>query len=591
MTQVKRALTLRVWFRLIAAGLVLLILAVVSRLVLLEWQQLEQAEQGRQATARLRLALVALEMVSRERGPANGVLGDQTPGRPALREALAEARARTDRAYAAFRPVLAEPGRGDVHHDQIRAQVDAFHAQLIQARARVDRHAAQPWAERQPEQIRDAVGGMVQLIPMLTPASSLMAEEALQAAPELAPLVSAARLAADLREYAGQLGSLFTPALARQQPFTQQELAAIERVRGRIDELRALLDMRVSLSAQSDAVVGAHAAMERGYFVAASQLLEGVLRNGREAGHFGGMTPADFAARYVPKMDAIVALRDALLGEADRRSVALEARARDSLVMVAMMTTVTMALVLLMLRVTHQRVVRPLSQAATALQAMSEGDHAAPALPQPLAQDEIAAVMGGILALQQQSKARAALERERDKLIDSLREQSTTDFLTSLPNRRAFFEAAEAELARARRHGFSLVLMLLDVDHFKRVNDTVGHAGGDQALVAVAQALRLRMRQGDLVARLGGEEFIALLSHCQPEDGLRFAERVREGIASQRIELGEGQPVLHLTVSVGLADSSTHGMVLDELMARADDALYKAKHAGRNRTEMAQALI
>lgn len=587
MTRVKRALTLRVWFRLIAAGLVLLILAVVSRLVLLEWRQLDRAQQGQLATARLRSALVALEMVSRERGPSNGVLGDASPGNPVLRDALAQARVRTDRAAAALAQVLAGVRLDDVRYARVRAQLATFQVQLVQARAAVDRQAARPWSVREPEQIRASVSGMLNLIPLLTPASSLLAEEALQAAPELASLVSGARLAADLREYAGQLGSLFTPALSRQQPLTQQELAAIERVRGRIDELRGLLEMRVGVSVQSDAVLAAHAAMDRGYFAAASALLEGVLAAGRDDGHFGGMTPADFAARYVPKMDAILALRDALLDDADQRSAALQVRSRNTLIAVALMTTCAMALVVLALRLAHRRLVRPLSQAATVLQAMSEGDHDTPALPQPLAQDEMAAVMGGILALQQQSKARAELERERDKLIDSLRQQSTTDFLTGLPNRRAFFEAAEPELARARRHGFSLVLMLLDVDHFKRVNDTVGHGGGDQALVAVASTLRQSMRQGDLVARLGGEEFVALLSHCQPEDGLRFAERVREAIAGQDIALGEGQPPLRLTVSIGLADSASHGLVLDALMARADDALYKAKHAGRNRTESA----
>ncbi len=151
-------------------------------------------------------------------------------------------------------------------------------------------------------------------------------------------------------------------------------------------------------------------------------------------------------------------------------------------------------------------------QAAEALHAMERGD-LSPPLPEPRSNDEIAAVMGGIEALRRQGRVKADLERERDKLIETLREQSSTDFLTGLSNRRAFFEAAQAEMARARRHGFGLVLLLLDVDHFKRVNDQLGHTAGDLALVAVAGVLNQGMRQGDLVARLGGEEFVALLSY------------------------------------------------------------------------------
>lgn len=208
-------------------------------------------------------------------------------------------------------------------------------------------------------------------------------------------------------------------------------------------------------------------------------------------------------------------------------------------------------------------------------------------MPEPRAHDEVAAIIGGIEALRQQSRVRGDLERERDRLIETLREQSSTDFLTGLPNRRAFFEAAEAEMARARRHGFGVVLLLLDVDHFKRVNDQLGHTAGDLALVAVAGVLHQGMRQGDLAARLGGEEFVALLSHCSPEAGMGFAERLREAIQAEAIDVGAGLPALHLTVSIGLADSAHHGHDLDALVARADQAMYRAKRGGRNRIEWA----
>ncbi len=585
MDRLKRTLTLRGWFRLMAVSLVLVFLLMEARLVQMEWRQLQRAEEGQQAVARLRLALVAMEMVSRERGPANGVLGDETPsGSPRLREALATARLRTDQALSNFRQVLRQEA-GQARYQRVQREADALLEGLRLARAAVDRQAALPLAQRQPDAIRDSVRGMVDLVPLLASAITVLTDDAQLADPTLGSSVWAARLSAELREYAGQLGSLFTPALTRQQRFTPDELAAVERVKGRIEQLRHLLDLRVGPFDAGDAVQVALAVMERDYFDKATRLVDKVLASGRDAAPVA-MTPAEFAAAYVPDMNAILALRDALLDSAERHCARAQASSRQWLAGVLVTTSLLMGLILLLLRVAHQRFVQPLSQAAEVLHAMSAGDLSRE-LPKAVAGDEFAEVFGGINALKQQSEARAALELERDKLIVSLREQSTTDFLTGLPNRRAFFEAAEAELARARRHGFQLVLMLLDVDFFKKINDTAGHAAGDQALKAVAHTLKHSRRQGDLVARLGGEEFVVLLTHCEPDDGWRFAERLREALASQEIALGEGQPPLHLTVSVGLAASGAHGLALDTLLARADDAMYKAKHAGRNRTEMA----
>lgn len=583
-------LTLRSWFRLIAVGLVLVVLVGVARLVTLEWRQFEQSRLARQSVQKLRVTLVAAEMVSRERGPMNGVLGDLSlAGDPVLRERLQQARARTDAAFDAYQQALAEAEPGPewaTRHQSALRGLAALRVDLKQARARVDRLTGLPGDQRSGDEIRACVQAMVDLVPRLSPVMTLFADEAQQADPALAPAVWGARMATELRERAGLLGSLFTPALTRQLPFTVLEQERIDQATGRIDELRHLLVLRVASSPASARIQEAHASMMRRYFGHAAELLREVQDAGRTDGLYG-MNPAEFAARYVPEMDAIVALRDAQLVEAEQHSIAARERSRDSLAWLAGLTTLLMALVLVMLLIIRQRVVQPLMQAAEALHAMERGD-LSPPLPEPRSNDEIAAVMGGIEALRRQGRVKADLERERDKLIETLREQSSTDFLTGLSNRRAFFEAAQAEMARARRHGFGLVLLLLDVDHFKRVNDQLGHTAGDLALVAVAGVLNQGMRQGDLVARLGGEEFVALLSHCSLEAGMAFAERLREAIQAEAIDVGGDQPALHLTVSIGLADSASHGHELEALVARADEAMYRAKHEGRNRTEWAR---
>lgn len=578
------ALTLRGRFRLIATALVLIVLVGVGQLVHVEWRRFERSEQARHAVRELRVALVAAEMVSRERGPSNGVLGDMTPGGdPVIADRLVRARARTDEAILAYQGLLKDSDLS-AWHQQAASDAGELMQALRQARSRIDELAKRPGGERSSAEIRDSIQAMIDLVPRLAPAIMAFADEAQYADPELAQPVWGARLAAELREYAGQLGSMFTPALSRGQPFTASEQASIHRIKGHIEQLRHLLDLRVGDG--SAAVRAAEAAMARRYFGNAARLVDEVEQAGRTHGRYG-MTPAEFAVRYVPEMDAIVELRNVLLSEAEQRSIEAQAQSRQSLAWMAVLTALLLVLVLFMLRVIGQRIVLPLTQAAQALHAMRRGDPG-PSLPAPGTNDEIAEVIGGIEALREHNRVRADLERERDKLIQTLREQSCTDFLTRLPNRRAFFEAAEAEMARARRHGFGVLLLLMDVDHFKRVNDTHGHTAGDMALVAVATVLQRVMRQGDLVGRLGGEEFVALLSHCSDDAGTAFAERLREAIQAEAIDVGGDQPALHLTVSIGLAGSMENGHELEVMMAQADKAMYRAKHGGRNRTEWAR---
>jgi diguanylate cyclase (GGDEF)-like protein len=226
-----------------------------------------------------------------------------------------------------------------------------------------------------------------------------------------------------------------------------------------------------------------------------------------------------------------------------------------------------------------------LARTTQALHALARNELEAP-LPMPLANDEIAAVIGAVSTLQVQTRQREALEDERDDLIERLRDMSNTDFLTGLPNRRAFLTAAEADLAQAGRHGFGVVAILLDIDKFKQFNDELGHAAGDQALTEVAQTVRRSLRLGDLVARYGGEEFVLLLSHCDRHRGLRFAERLRLAIAAAPIVTPSGV-LMHVTASLGVADSERHGLGLEALLSRADAAMYRAKDEGRNRVVLA----
>jgi two-component system cell cycle response regulator len=176
-----------------------------------------------------------------------------------------------------------------------------------------------------------------------------------------------------------------------------------------------------------------------------------------------------------------------------------------------------------------------------------------------------------------------ALALDSARQHEMLRHQAETDHLTGLLNRRAFHEQLTALLHEARRSSRQLGLVILDIDHFKKVNDDHGHHTGDLALVAVADALRESVRERDVVARLGGEEFALVLPGTSPDASFVIAERAREKVAAQTgFEL-------RLTLSAGLASYPEDGLDAEALLRSADNALYAAKRAGRDRSERSDA--
>jgi len=163
------------------------------------------------------------------------------------------------------------------------------------------------------------------------------------------------------------------------------------------------------------------------------------------------------------------------------------------------------------------------------------------------------------------------------RLAAEAQKLANTDVLTELPNRRCSFALLERHVAQARRDGSELSLLLFDIDHFKKVNDTFGHKAGDDVLLRVAHLARREMRGGDMVGRIGGEEFVCLMPGVGASDARKLAERLRRAIAAE--SAGDGLPAI--TVSVGVACLRA-GDDAGSLLARTDEALYVAKEGGRN---------
>ncbi|RFP24084.1 diguanylate cyclase [Duganella sp. BJB488] len=565
-------------FALTGAVLALLVCGMLGRLLWGEWLHYRAAGTGHQTLQLMQRAMVAAEKLSFERGPVNAVLGDRVPPDPAYRERLRRARADTDLALARLRDELAADSGPTIPATALAP----LHAALAAARRTVDQLAALPPPERTPERLDAAVERMFALVPLALDAVTGYTRASEQIYPSIARILMKARLAVELREYAGRLGSALTVPLAAARPLAESDHARLQFLRGRIEQLRQLIKLPGSDIDGEPRVLAAVARMDQAYFGAGLQLVADVEQASR-AGRPYGMNTGQFAQRYVPNMAPILALRDVLLDEAQAQARRDFETARRELMLALMVGAAILLALTLLLLIVRRRVVIPLLRATRAVVRLGNGDFSPPPTG-ARRDDEIGDMLRALATLRANSMDRQRLEQERVRLIEELRLRADTDYLTGILNRRAFTAAGNLRLRGAREHNESLAVILFDVDHFKSVNDSYGHDAGDQVLIRIAEVVRDSLRDGEIVARYGGEEFVVMPAACGLEAARALAERLREAIAREPLTLNDGH-ILRVTASFGVAVAHGPHAALDDLFHAADLALYRAKHNGRNRVE------
>ena len=228
-------------------------------------------------------------------------------------------------------------------------------------------------------------------------------------------------------------------------------------------------------------------------------------------------------------------------------------------------------------------IVRPLERLTKGAAEVAEGDLA---VDLPTATGEVGDltyVFNHMVGrLRQSRKELDAVNETLRTKNEELERLSASDSLTGLSNRRVLTQRLSEELLRAQRQSHSFTMVMLDVDHFKKYNDTHGHPAGDEVLKKVANILRNCTRAGDCTARYGGEEFAVLLSGKSGDTALQLAERIRERVAAEEFVGGK------VTISAGIAEFPQHGHTAEAVISSADEALYEAKREGRNRVVFAR---
>ncbi|MDB5776974.1 MAG: hypothetical protein JWP38_3107 [Herbaspirillum sp.] len=577
-------MSLKRLFRLISIALMSLFLLLTAGLLATQWDVYRRGVESVQIVRHLHLALRVMELMSAEREPTNAVLGAESAEMPEARAKLAQARLKSDISIKQLQQAL-----GDERHDGYRAiaaNITMLSEELHRARKSVDELADHPLPERRSEDIAAAANRMIALIQRPVVATADLANIAGLDEPGLRDGIASARLAASMREYAGQIGSQFTAAIAKRLPLRSDEVIEISKLSGRAEQMRFILNLQLRSYKTNRQLEAALNKVDTVYFGEGLPLLNRLLQIGLKSGDYGVTTSA-LAAQYVPKMQSIVELRDLILEDCLDSAEARTRRALQTLLAAIALAAVALAVFYLLLRTIRKRLVTPMLESTRLFVALANGELETP-IPPRHGDDEISNLFRAMEVFTASCIARISLEQEREALITQLKATSDTDFLTGLMNRRAFFTQGEPLFGIAQRYQNELSLVLMDIDHFKQVNDQHGHQTGDLVLQQIATLCRKMHRKIDVVVRYGGEEFLMLLPHTDMKQATLIAEKLRLAICSHTIQLTSGAS-LRVSASFGVT-SYDQDISLDALILRADQALYYAKNHGRNQVQNTDAI-
>jgi diguanylate cyclase (GGDEF)-like protein len=566
-------------FRRIVTTIYVVLAALVAWRFVDQWQGYWDAHEAQSEFVAVQATLRTMAAISGERRPAFDVLQRNGSASVQQIEALKKARQATDLRLEELQLAL-----GNADCRSCAAQMPALkqaRADLMVARQQVDVLAVRPQDRLPYGRTLFAFDHLVNVMPQLLAIASATSMGVIRENADVQSYLLASRLAARLCEQAGLLSYHLVPALEYQRTLTEEESFDMGRALGGIEQLRGLLG--TSVRGLSPQLKNNLDEIDKRYFGVGVAYVEQLRSQARRSG-VTDTTTDQFLDRYSPTLTPIDNFRDAALaltGQTIQNSLRWHLILLLGAGLFAAMLT---AVLLILIWRFRQKIIRPFVEARRSILAIASGDTSV-AIPQSGYIGEIKDMFGALAVLRANDAQRLKLEKERKRLIGELREMAETDPLTGLLNRRAFESRTEVMLEDQRGSELFLAMIMLDIDFFKRINDTYGHDSGDRALVKFANVCRDTVRVDDIVARFGGEEFVVLLRVGQPSQALELAERLRQRLRHEKIIATNGE-VFSFTASLGIAFARrADAPDIADMLQRADALLYQAKTNGRDRIE------
>lgn len=536
-----------------------------------------RADAGVSALSRFQQILAVAAAVSSERGPANSAMGADTDHAERTLAALSEKRRLVDaemvKLRAAFAPQIAT-------NETLGSLLDSFDFALSVARRTVDSVIVKPPAERTGSDLIVAIEAMFRVSDIAAQLRGGVARRVMETTPQITTELMLGTAASEMRELQGRLGSYVVMTLRSGARQDIKHLQSIAETQTTLRQLRTILNNYTASYLGGEKIQDLIKHVDIDYF---DNSLTYARRTAETHEAQGPISALEFTEHYVPGMASSEQLRDEIMIRSMERLEQARDMASTAVIRSAMLTGV-MVMVLFGLGLMFRRILfDPLTEVREQILAVSAGDLSEPPPMRPFGK-EIGEMLAGVAVLRRQQREKVRLETEQRRLTQRLKTLAETDTLTGLPNRRTLRDVAESLFEQADADQQTIAVIMVDVDHFKAVNDTLGHSMGDVVLQTIGKVLPPLLRSQDIMARYGGEEFVILLRNTSPPRAYAIAERLRVTLARTIISREHG---LSVTASFGVAlrdpASDQHW---DSVVAIADRRLYAAKRAGRNRVCM-----
>jgi len=553
--------------KLTAGGLMVLFLSAAISIALIAGiaNNYWQAQKNLRSLTLYQQILTAGNRISAERGPSNSVLGEHlNADAKGAHERLESFRHRTD---AALHDILLNVEDYGVDAGAIMR----LQNKLATARKLIDRLAALPKSQRSSQDIAVAIQEMFDVVEALRPVTTSAINRMVAQDKSLAAPAMMAEILADLRDQVGRYSSYTMPYIVTGEPLSDTALNDISMTRGRIFTLWQLAQDEVGFRDGNAQLVEVSRQAAAKFFSTGIPIADKIIEEGRSGKNYS-LTTKELTDLYVPSFLPIENLRITFLTTSINDAIATRDSAFFWLTTVLAITTIIIVDHIAIIWAVQTGIFRPLLSACQQIIALAEAGHV-----EHISIPKGAHEFGRLYDSLQVLKRRLA---ERSLMAARLKEQADTDALTGLLNRRAFDRYCEdiALLGAGMKIGF----ILLDIDHFKSVNDTHGHQAGDKVLRAVGHLIRANIRQTCIFARYGGEEIAIVVPNDESHETGIIAERLRSAMEQSTIDLESGVK-LQVTASFGVAFGGGESLNWTHIFGEADEALYKAKAAGRNK--------
>lgn len=517
--------------------------------------------------------LKVTKALSEERDPAAALMGASADEKAETKAALTQKRAAVDASIVEIKQSLAPQIQAN---PDLRRGLDGLDFVLTMSRQSVDAVAAEPPDQRSAPDMARAIDAIFAVGDAAAVLRSGIGRQIMRTSPQITTEIMLWTAANEMREQQGRLGAYVLLMLASNPAQDQRYISKFNEIETKLRLLRNILNNYTTAYLASAELPAQLKLVDDDYF---GRALTYARMTARLHESTGPISPVAFTNKYLLGVTSTDDLLNLIVAQSLQRLDTMRDEAAAAVIRAGVLTGMIVLALLGLVMVFRRILFQPLTIVHAQLMAVAHGDLSEPPAMRPIGR-EIREMLSGVATLRNHQREKLRLEKEQRRMTERLKTLADTDTLTGLPNRRALRDFAQGVFAQADADNHTVGVIIFDVDHFKAVNDTLGHSMGDIVLQKIGKILPPLLRSNDIMARYGGEEFVILLRNTDQTRAFAIAERLRVTLSRTPVSRKNN---LKVTASFGVALRDPRSDEnWDAVVAIADRRLYAAKRAGRN---------